>query len=62
VPLRVSDRQLLASLLPAVLGDISLREGIAVLAPVGAEELEGSAPPRALPLGATVIGARGWNV
>ena len=50
--LGVGDRQLLSSLLLAIFGDIFARERIAMLAPEGAEELKGSAPPRALAVGA----------
>jgi hypothetical protein len=43
VPLGVGDRQLLTRFLLTILGDIFPREGTAVLAAKGAEELEGSA-------------------
>ena len=62
VTLGIGDGQLLASLLLAIFGDIFPRERIAVLAPEGAEELEGSAPPRALAVGATFIGLRGRDI
>ena len=62
VTLGVGDGQLLPSLLLAIFGDIFPRERIAVLAPEGAEELEGSAPPRALAVGASFIGLRGRDI
>ena len=62
MPLRIGDRELLASFLLAIFGDIFARECIAVLVPEGAEELEGSAPPRALAVGASFIDLRGRDV
>ena len=62
VTLGVGDGQLLSGLLLAIFGDIFAREGIALLAPEGAEELNGSAPPRALAVGATFIGLRGRDI
>jgi len=45
VPLGVGDRQLHTSFLLAIFRNIFPREGTAVLAAIGAEEIEGSAPP-----------------
>jgi hypothetical protein len=58
VPLGVGDGQLFPGLLLAILGDIFARERVAMFALEGAEELEGSAPPRALAVGASFIGLR----
>jgi hypothetical protein len=62
VPLRVGDRQLLSRLAVAVLGDGLPREGIAVLAPECAEEIERSPPPCALAVRSTLVGLRRRNV
>src|SRR5262249_21856502 len=60
VALRIGDRQLISSLPTAMLGDVLAREGIAVLAPEGAEELQGSPPPAALASRASLVGLR-WR-
>jgi len=62
VPLGVGDRQLFPGLLLAILGDIFPRQRVAMFALEGAEELEGSAPPRALGVGTSFIGLRGRDV
>jgi len=45
VSLGVGDRQRLSGFLLTIFGDIFPREGMSMLVPEGAEELEGSAPP-----------------
>ena len=62
VPLRIGDRQLLASLVFAEFGDVFPGEGIPVVAPERSEQLERSAPPGTPAVGAAFIGFRGRDI
>src|SRR3954451_3312656 len=56
VPLGVGDRQLFASLLLLIFGDVFAREGMALLAAEGAKQLKGSSPPGALAVCTALVG------